>query len=151
MTSIGFDGMELRWVWTLCAVIIKFGNIMFGSGEEAAIQDAAAVSKIASLLKCDGVALVNALTTRRIKAGTDWITSPVSPEVASNVRDGLAKATYQRVFSWMVMRINANLAILQLDDGLNRARFFIGILDIFGFGKLRFESALSWSDAVGYW
>jgi hypothetical protein len=31
------------------------------------------------------------------------------------------------------MRINANLAILQMDDGLSRARFFIGILDIFGF------------------
>lgn len=37
--------------------------------------------------------------------------SPSILQVASNVRDGLAKATYQRVFAWMVMRINANLAI----------------------------------------
>ena len=98
--------------------------------------------------------LATALTTRRIKAGTDWIVSPVAPDVASNVRshrhlphrsvfchpvalspchallrepnsrdssrlvdwqvrDGLSKAMYQRVFSWMVMRVNANLAILQ--------------------------------------
>ena len=40
---------------------------------------------------------------------------------------------YQRVFAWMVMRISTNLAILHQDDGLSRARFFIGILDIFGF------------------
>ena len=134
MTSIGFDTMELHWVWTLCATVLKLGNVSFGSGEEAAIVDPSVVTEIAKMLRCDGSALTNALSTRRIKAGSDWITSPVSPEVAENVRDGLSKAMYQRVFSWMVMRINANLAIMtSQDDGLSRARFFIGILDIFGF------------------
>ena len=64
----------------------------------------------------------------------------MSPDVASNVRDGLAKAMYQRVFSWIVSRINANLGLLQMDDGLSRARFFIGILDIFGFEQLKTNS-----------
>jgi myosin heavy subunit len=91
------------------------------------------VAEVAALLRIDEKAIGNALTTKRIKAGSDWITSPVSAEVATNVRDGFAKAMYQRVFSWMVMRVNANLAILSSDDGLSQARFFIGILDIFGF------------------
>jgi len=135
MVSIGFDQSELLWVWTLCAVILKVGNIGFGpeTDGEAKVVDSSIVSEIASLLRIDGAALTNALTTRRIKAGSDWITSPVTADVACNVRDGLAKAMYQRVFAWMVMRVNANLAILQVDDGLSRARFFIGILDIFGF------------------
>jgi myosin heavy subunit len=102
MTSVGFDAMELLWVWTLCAVIMKLGNVFFGAAEEAAIADAMVVQEIAQCLRCDGSALSAALTTRRIKAGNDWITSPVSPEVAENVRDGLSKAIYQRVFSWMV-------------------------------------------------
>ena len=35
MTSIGFDTMELHWVWTLCATVLKLGNVSFGAGEEA--------------------------------------------------------------------------------------------------------------------
>jgi myosin heavy subunit len=133
MRSIGFDQNELKWVWTLCATIMKLGNIGFGSGEEASVADPQVVREIATKLKCDAEGLTNALSTRRIKAGSDWIVSPVSPAVAEAVRDGMAKAMYQRVFNWMVMRINANLAILQIEDGLSKARFFIGILDIFGF------------------
>lgn len=98
------------------------------------------MDEISVLLRCDRAALTSALTTRRIKAGTDWIVSPVTSEVAANVRDGMAKAMYQRVFAWMVMRVNANLAILQTDDGLSRARFFIGILDIFGFEMFEINS-----------
>ena len=136
MTSIGFEAAELQWVWTLCAVIMKLGNLEFGAGDEAKLDDPSKVAEIASLMRCDPAAMGNALTTKRIKAGSDWITSPVAPDVANNVRDGLAKAIYARVFSWMVMRINANLAIMTTaspDGGDNTARFFIGILDIFGF------------------
>ena len=35
MTSIGFDAAELNWVWTLCVVIMKVGNISFGTDDEA--------------------------------------------------------------------------------------------------------------------
>ena len=161
MRSIGFDEAELRWVWTLCAVILILGNIDFReAGEETKVQarpcfwpglhglsdaatqvtDPAIIKEISALLCCDHVALCSALTTRRIKAGSDWIVSPVTAEVAANMRDGLAKAIYQRVFSWMVMRVNTNLAILQSEDGLSRARFFIGILDIFGFEMFEVNS-----------
>jgi len=135
MSSIGFDQTELLWVWTLCAAILKVGNVDLGkeADGEAKVVDPAVVVEIAAMLRIDRTNLTNALTTRRIKAGSEWVTSPVNASTAVNVRDGLAKAMYQRVFSWMVMRINANLANMQLDDGLTRARFFIGILDIFGF------------------
>ena len=138
MSSIGFDEQEIQWVWILLAVVLKLGNIAFGEpGEEARIADPTTTNQIASLLGCDAGVLTNALTTRRIKAGSDWVSSPNLAETASAVRDGMAKAMYSRIFSWMVMRVNANLA-LQGDqstamDGLGRPRFFIGILDIFGF------------------
>mmetsp|Transcript_42752 Transcript_42752/g.125468 ORF Transcript_42752/g.125468 Transcript_42752/m.125468 type:complete len:1353 (-) Transcript_42752:1502-5560(-) len=139
MRSIGFDEQEVRWVWTLLAVIIKLGSISFGAlGEDASITEGSAVREIASLLGCDPQSLMDALTTRRIKAGSDWISSPNLAEIAGAVRDGMAKAMYARIFSWIVMRINMNLGGQQGEqgmavDGLARPRFFIGILDIFGF------------------
>ena len=53
-------------------------------------QDPSVVSEISALLKCDSSGLTNALTTKRIKAGGDWIVSPVNPDVAANVRPELA-------------------------------------------------------------
>ena len=44
------------------------------------------------------------------------------------------QAIYSRLFAWIVIRINRSLQSLEGGgDGLSRARFFIGILDIFGF------------------
>jgi len=147
MRSIGFDEQEVQWVWTLLAAVLKLGGVSFGGrGEDAQIAEPATVHEIAALLGCDPVALTSALTTRRIKAGSDWVSSPNLAEVAGAVRDGMAKAMYSRIFSWMVMRVNANLAMTQNDhtpaagDGLARPRFFIGILDIFGFEMFELNS-----------
>eukprot|EP00966_Prymnesium_polylepis_P322517 7378774-Prymnesium_polylepis.1 len=168
MRSIGFDEQEVRWVWTLLAVIIKLGSISFGAlGEDASITEGSAVREIASLLGCDPQSLMDALTTRRIKAGSDWISSPNLAEIAGAVRDGMAKAMYARIFSWIVMRINMNLGGQQVFckrfccgllrqsvstsqgeqgmavDGLARPRFFIGILDIFGFTNEKLQATFN--------
>ena len=55
-------------------MILKFGNINFGveSDAEAKVADPTGLAEIAALLRCDAAALTGALTTRRIKAGSDW-------------------------------------------------------------------------------
>ena len=131
MASIGFDEKEMFWMWALVTSVLKLGNISFGAAEEAAVANPGVASEVAELLRFRGQALIDALTTRRIKAGSDWISSPNTREVATNMRDGFAKAIYSRVFQWLVGRINMNL--FREGEGVNQAKFFIGILDIFGF------------------
>ena len=48
---------------------------------------------------------------------------------------------YSRLFAWMVVHINSSLqSNCDGGDGLTQARFFIGILDIFGFEILAHNS-----------
>ena len=47
---------------------------------------------------------------------------------AENNRDSLVKDVYEKLFSWLVRKVNA-----VLDQGSERSSFNIGLLDIFGF------------------
>ena len=35
MRSIGFDEAAMQRIWMLLSVVLKFGNLRFGAGEEA--------------------------------------------------------------------------------------------------------------------
>ena len=111
-----------------------------------AVADERALHLVGEILRFDARAMGKALTTRRIKAGGEWIESPVKPEDAVRLRDGFAKAIYAKTFAWMVRTINTHLYTGEEPDMANdifvanKARFFVGILDIFGFENLGFNS-----------
>ena len=67
-----------------------------------------------------------ALVSRTIDAHGDVVTSPLSRELAVYARDALAKAIYDRLFSWLVGRLNQSLQ--PPSSGV-----VMGILDIYGF------------------
>lgn len=73
--------------------------------------------------------LREALTSRTIEARDDVVTTPLDVEQAQYARNALAKATYDKLFSWLVSRVNSSLAPKEKDP---RAAV-IGILDIYGF------------------
>ena len=140
MRAVGFGSTEMRWVWALLAAVLSLGNITFKEdGDATAVADERALHLVGEILRFDARAMGKALTTRRIKAGGEWIESPVKPEDAVRLRDGFAKAIYAKTFAWMVRTINTHLFTGEDPDGeepvfvANKARFFVGILDIFGF------------------
>lgn len=72
---------------------------------------------------------MQALLVRQIKAGIEEFTVTVTTEKAEFGRDSLAMLLYNRLFEWLVERINLALTS-EIDPALLS---FIGILDIYGF------------------
>lgn len=97
------------------------------------------LSILKQLLGCNEFKLKAALTNRTIDAHGDVVTSPLSRDMAIYARDALAKAVYDRLFTWLVTRINASLHSGKISNNKHNV---MGILDIYGFeifGKNSFE------------
>ena len=87
------------------------------------------LSSHANLLGCVVEDLATALVSRQICARDEWYTIQLTKDQAESSREGLAKALYERLFIWLVERIN----ISTTPHNASRVKSTIGILDIFGF------------------
>jgi myosin I len=86
-------------------------------------------------------ALTKALLNKTIIARGDVVTTPLNRELAIYARDALAKAIYDRLFTWLVERLNRSLKPI---EEVSKTKV-MGILDIYGFeifGKNRHETKL---------
>lgn len=79
-------------------------------------------------MNCNEEQLTKAFTHRTIEARGDVVTSPLNRDLAIYARDALAKAVYDRLFSWLVARLNNSLQPKNSRDNV-----VMGILDIYGF------------------
>lgn len=66
---------------------------------------------MAKLLDVDLEAIKDALTSRTVSAGGDIISAKHSAEKAEHGRDGFAKAIYERLFSFIVGKINSKIQV----------------------------------------
>ncbi|KAI8115492.1 Myosin-IB [Lucilia cuprina] len=131
MTVIDFSAHEQKAVFNIIASVLHLGNVQFDEEEgKAKIKNSDVVKTVAKLLGVDLNELSDALTHRTIDARGDVVTSPLSREMAIYARDALAKAVYDRLFSWLVTRLNISLQAKDLRTARNNV---MGILDIYGF------------------
>ncbi|NXK14484.1 MYO1G protein, partial [Herpetotheres cachinnans] len=135
MAVIGFSPEETGSVRRILAAILHLGNITFvAEGETAAVEDAAQLSALAELTATAPDSLRQALLTRTVAAGGgELIEKGHSPKEAAYARDACAKAIYERLFCWIVGRINAGIAARGYDARLHGKSTVIGVLDIYGF------------------
>ncbi|KAI9996698.1 hypothetical protein PInf_014441 [Phytophthora infestans] len=148
MDIVGFTQVERAGIFDILAALMHIGNLSFEHDENSdrlgqSMGPGAGKSDLApsciwsrdaaaTLMAVDATKLERALSVRRIRAGTDFVSMKLSAAQANNARDALAKALYGRLFDWMVKNINH---FLKMDDS-EKAKgglHFIGILDIFGF------------------
>lgn len=154
MMAVGIDAAEQALILRVVAAVLHLSEVRFHAeaGEDCAVtqESALRLRHVCALLRvgreevraactqcrgdpqCDTVPrrptqLAHALTTRRItNPDGGCYFSPLNGARAADARDALTKALYERLFSWLVRRVNAATAH-------PLASHFIGVLDIYGF------------------
>lgn len=71
--------------------------------------------------------LLKGLCHPRVKVGNEYVTKGQNVQQVYYSIGALAKAVYEKMFNWMVVRINNSL------DTKQPRQYFIGVLDIAGF------------------
>ncbi|NXK52356.1 MYO1G protein, partial [Chauna torquata] len=161
MAVIGFSPEEVGAVRRILAAILHLGNVRFvAEGEVAAVEAAEQLAVLAELTATGPDQLCKALLARTVATGGgELIEKGHSPTEAAYGRDACAKvrrgrrgppipppgsprcprtchrpqAVYERLFSWIVGRINASIAAQGYDARLHGKGTVIGVLDIYGF------------------
>uniref|UniRef100_A0A6Q2ZJY2 Myosin-9 n=1 Tax=Esox lucius TaxID=8010 RepID=A0A6Q2ZJY2_ESOLU len=133
-TMDAFDIMSIpedeRLLKTVSAVL-QLGNMSFKkerNSDQASMPDDTAAQKVCHLLGMNVTDFTRAILSPKIKVGRDFVQKAQTQEQAEFAVEALAKASYERMFRWLVMRINK-----ALDKTKRQGASFIGILDIAGF------------------
>ncbi|XP_010002703.1 PREDICTED: myosin heavy chain, skeletal muscle, adult-like [Chaetura pelagica] len=134
---LGFTADEKTAIYKLTGAVMHYGNLKFKQKqrEEQAEPDGTEVAdKAAYLMGLNSADLLKALCYPRVKVGNEYVTKGQTVEQVNNAVGALAKAVYERMFLWMVVRINQQL------DTKQPRQYFIGVLDIAGFEIFDFNS-----------
>uniref|UniRef100_A0A8C5AFT2 Myosin, heavy chain 10, non-muscle n=1 Tax=Gadus morhua TaxID=8049 RepID=A0A8C5AFT2_GADMO len=118
--------------------VLQFGNIIFKkerNSDQASMPENTAAQKLCHLLGLNVMEFTRAILSPRIKVGRDYVQKAQTKEQADFAVEALAKATYERLFRWLVHRINK-----ALDRTKRQGASFIGILDIAGFEIFQLNS-----------
>uniref|UniRef100_A0A480T7A3 Unconventional myosin-Ic isoform X2 n=1 Tax=Sus scrofa TaxID=9823 RepID=A0A480T7A3_PIG len=134
MKVIGFKPEEIQTVYKILAAILHLGNLKFVvDGDTPLIENGKVVSIIADLLSTKPDMVEKALLYRTVATGRDVIDKQHTEQEASYGRDAFAKAIYERLFCWIVSRINDIIEVKRSDATIHGKNTVIGVLDIYGF------------------
>ncbi|XP_042200174.1 unconventional myosin-Ib isoform X2 [Callorhinchus milii] len=138
MKVIGFRRQEVKSVMEAVTVVMKLGNIQLqaDSGTERCyIKDGKALAEICDLIGLEQKILERALCFRTVEAKSDKVSTSLNAAQAYFARDALAKNLYNRLFNWLIKRINESIQVkAQVEHKV------MGVLDIYGFEIIEHNS-----------
>ncbi|XP_075422211.1 myosin-11 isoform X2 [Ascaphus truei] len=131
MEIMGFNEDEQLSMMKVISSVLQLGNIVFKkerNTDQASMPDDTAAQKVCHLMGINVTDFTRAILTPRIKVGRDLVQKAQTKEQADFAIEALAKATYERLFLWLLSRVNK-----ALDKTKRQGASFLGILDIAGF------------------
>ncbi|XP_051963663.1 myosin heavy chain, fast skeletal muscle-like [Xyrauchen texanus] len=134
---LGFTNEEKMGIYKFTGAVLHHGNMKFKQKqrEEQAEPDGnEEADKVAYLLGLNSADMLKALCYPRVKVGNEYVTKGQTVPQVYNSVSALAKSIYERMFLWMVIRIN------QMLDTKQSSQFYIGVLDIAGFEIFDYNS-----------
>ncbi|XP_053194917.1 myosin heavy chain, fast skeletal muscle-like [Scomber japonicus] len=134
---LGFTGEEKLGMFKLTGAVMHHGNMKFKQKpreEQAEPDGTEEADKIAYLMGLNSADMLKALCFPRVKVGNEMVTKGQTVPQVNNSVMALCKSVYEKMFLWMVIRINEML------DTKQPRQFFIGVLDIAGFEIFDFNS-----------
>jgi len=127
---LGFEDSEKFGLYKCTAAVLHFGEMKFKQRpreEQAEADGTQEAEKVAFLLGVNCSDMIKCLVSPRVKVGTEFVTKGQSKDQVVYAVAALSKAIYDRMFKWLVARVNKTL------DTKNKRQYFIGVLDIAGF------------------
>ncbi|MGH0181493.1 UNVERIFIED_CONTAM: hypothetical protein FKN15_015377 [Acipenser sinensis] len=98
------------------------------------LLEAFVADKVSYLMGLNSADLLKSLCFPRVKVGNEYVTKGQTVPQVNHAVGALSKSVYEKLFLWMVIRINEMLATKQA------RQFYIGVLDIAGFEIFDFNS-----------
>lgn len=131
MNIMGMTVEDFSSIFRIVSAVMLFGSMQFKqerNSDQATLPDNTVAQKIAHLLGLSITDMTKAFLKPRIKVGRDFVTKAQTKEQVEFSVEAIAKACYERMFRWLVNRINRSL-----DRTKRQGASFIGILDMAGF------------------
>ena len=128
---IGFSNEEKWDCYKITAAVMACGEIAFkqkGRDDQAELDDMAYPTKVATLFGCNTDELFKSFCKPKIKVGTEWVTKGQTCAQATAGVGGIARACFDRLFKWLIIKCNDTL----IDKTMKKANF-TAVLDIAGF------------------
>jgi len=128
---IGFSERETWECYKLTAAVMTCGEIHFkqkGRDDQAEPDDLTFPNKAAELMGVNCDEMLKAFCKPKIKVGTEWVTKGQTCDQATNAVGGIARATFDRIFKWLIIKCNDTL----IDKSMKKSNF-VAVLDIAGF------------------
>jgi len=134
----GFSSDEITDLFSAVAFILNLGQVNFENvgGAKCNVSNPKVLVDLQNLINVDEETLRSSLTHRTIIARGERTEADLNQEKAVYARDALAKALYDRVFTWVVRRVNESIAA---KDTTSRTTV-MGLLDIYGFEIMKTNS-----------